>query len=384
MLFEFTTANRIIFGRGSLAELSSCLGSFGQRALVVTGSTPARARPLFDLLGELDITSETLSVSGEPTVETAQSGVELGRSANVEFVVALGGGSAVDAGKAIAALLANPGEPLDYLEVIGAGKKLTRSALPMVAIPTTAGTGSEVTKNAVLASQEHRVKVSLRDNSMLPDIALVDSELTHTVPRNVTAATGLDALTQCIEPFLSRLNNPLTDGIALTGIRAGARHVERAYLDGNDAEAREQMALCSLCGGLALANAKLGAVHGFAGPLGGMFPAPHGAICARLLPLVMTENLRALRLRMPQSALVARFSVVAAALTGTVNAKAEEGIAWLERLVRTLGIPGLASYGLSAHEIPILVEKAQRSSSMKGNPLELTGEELSGIVEKAL
>jgi alcohol dehydrogenase class IV len=384
MNFEFATASRIVFGRGSLAGARAYLGAFGRRALVVTGSTPARAQPLFELLKQLDIGSETLSVKGEPSVETALQGVDLGRKMKAEFVVGVGGGSALDAGKAIAALLANQGSPLDYLEVIGAGKKLQHPALPMIAIPTTSGTGSEVTKNAVLASEEHRVKVSLRDNSMLPDIALVDSELTHGVPKDVTAATGLDALTQCIEPFVSRLNNPLTDGFALTGIKAGARHLERAYSNGDDAEAREQMALTSLCGGLALANAKLGAVHGLAGPLGGMFPAPHGAICARLLPLVMAENLRALRARSPQNPLLTRFDVVAITLTSNVNARAEEGIAWLEALVDTLRVPGLASYGLTKNEIPNLVEKAQRSSSMKGNPLELSREELAGIAERAL
>ncbi len=243
-----------------------------------------------------------------------------------DLVVGMGGGSVIDAAKAIAALLTNPGDPLDYLEVIGRGLPLANACAPMMAIPTTAGTGAEVTRNAVLASPAHRVKVSLRSASMLPDVAIVDPELTLSMPPAVTAATGLDALTQCLEPFVSHLATPLTDGFCREGLARAARSLRRAYHHGSDVAARRDMALASLCGGLALANAKLGAVHGFAGPIGGMFDAPHGAVCARLLPLVMTANVRALEERSPNSPALVRYAEVAKIVTGDADASIADGV----------------------------------------------------------
>ena len=384
MNFEFTSAGRIVFGPGCLTGALAAVSDIGRRALVVTGRDAARADPLLVRLRELGIASTTLAIAGEPSVEVALDGVSRGREFEAELVLGFGGGSALDAAKAIAALLANPGDPLEYLEVVGRGKPLSAPALPCVAIPTTAGTGSEVTKNAVLASTQHRVKVSLRHASMLPRLAIVDSDLTLSVPKPVTAATGLDALTQCIEPYLSHLANPMTDAIALEGIRWGARSLERAYHDGNDRQAREGMALTSLFGGLALANAKLGAVHGLAGPAGGMSDAPHGAICARLLPLVLKTNLTALRKRAPRSPALARMSVVAQALTGDPRASAEAAVTWAERLVVALDIQGLDHYGLKHTQLSELVDKARRASSMQGNPIELTEAELTEIAERAL
>jgi alcohol dehydrogenase class IV len=321
---------------------------------------------------------------GEPRIEDALAAVAAGRALGVELVVACGGGSAIDLGKAAAALLANPQDPLEFLEVVGRGKPLLAPALPLIAVPTTAGTGAEVTKNAVLASAERRVKASLRHDSMLPAVALVDPELTLSLSPEVTAATGLDALTQCLEPFVSCLSNPLTDAIALEGLKRGARSLGRAFRDGADLSAREDMALCSLFGGLSLANAKLGAVHGFAAPIGGQFASPHGAVCARLLPLVMATNLAALRAREPQSAILERFELVAQALTGAPTATSADGIAFIEQLTSELAVPGLSSYGMTAADIPDLVSKATAASSMRGNPIALTPAELSEILGRAL
>jgi alcohol dehydrogenase class IV len=236
----------------------------------------------------------------------------------------------------------------------------------------------------VLASAAHRVKASLRHDSMLPALALIDPELTLSMPPAVTAATGLDALTQCLEPYVSCLHNPLTDALALDGIRRGARSLQRAFRDGSDLGAREDMALCSLFGGLALANAKLGAVHGFAAPIGGRFDGPHGAICARLLPLVMQSNVVALQQRAPQSQLLPRFARVAKVLTDDASAGIDDGIAFIQQLARELGVPGLASYGMTAGDIPELAAQAARASSMKGNPIELTSDELEQILRQAL
>ncbi len=384
MAFEFATSTEIVFGRGSLSSLSERLRGLGSRALVVSGADPSRSARVVELCGSEHVETALFAVSGEPSVEVVRDGVAKGRALGASFVIGVGGGSVLDAAKAIAVLLTNPGDPLDYVEVIGAGKKLTEEGLPCIAIPTTSGTGSEVTKNAVLASEEHRVKVSLRSLYLLPKLALVDSELTHSVPPNVTAATGLDALTQVLEPYVSRASNPLVDSLCLEGIRRGARALPRAFHDGSDADAREDMALTSLFGGLALANAKLGAVHGFAAPLGGMFDAPHGAICARLLPLVMEENVRALRARAPEHPALARYEAIARLLTGEATAQIEDGVRFATELVAELGIPPLSSYGMRENDIPAVVTRARVASSMKGNPVDLEERELAGILARAL
>jgi alcohol dehydrogenase class IV len=300
------------------------------------------------------------------------------------MVIGLGGGSVLDAGKAIAALLTNSGDLFDYLEVIGRGQPLKEPSAPYIAIPTTAGTGAEVTRNAVLASPEHKVKVSLRSPTMLPRLAVVDPELTYSMPPAVTASTGLDALTQVMEPYVSHLANPLTDAVCRQGIQRAGRSLRRAFDNGQDTEARKDMALASLFGGLALANAKLGAVHGFAGPIGGMFQAPHGAICARLLPFVMETNVNALASREPDSSALARYDDVARLLTGDDTARSADGVAWVQELSQALAVPPLSDFGMTQEDIPAVVAKAKNASSMKGNPIVLSEEELSAILAEAL
>jgi alcohol dehydrogenase class IV len=355
----------------------------GRRAFVVTGRTAERAVPLLEQLKERGVESTLFHVSGEPTTDIVLAGVQRARETGCDFVIGMGGGSVLDTGKAIAALLTNSGQLLDYLEVVGLGKPLTNAAAPYIAIPTTAGTGSEVTRNAVLASPQHHVKVSLRSPLMLPRLAVVDPQLTHSMPPTVTASTGLDALTQVLEPYVSSRANPMTDAICREGLGRAARSLRRAYEDGNDAAAREDMALTSLFGGLALANAKLGAVHGFAGPMGGLFPAPHGVICARLLPYVVEANVRALQARLPTSPALARYDEVAQILTGQTTAKAADGVTWIQGLCRALDVPPLSDFGLTEDDFPIVVEKARKASSMQGNPIVLTDEELVGILRQA-
>lgn len=384
MQFEFATATRIIFGPGVLKQAGSLAAELGHRALVVLGGTPNRAQPLLDLLAEAKISCTTFSVTSEPTVEVARAGTQWAREAQCDLIVGFGGGSVLDTGKAIAALLTNEGDPLDYLEVIGRGRPLTQPAAPYIAIPTTAGTGSEVTRNAVLGSPEHQVKVSLRSPFMLPRLALVDPELTYNLPPAITASTGLDALTQVLEPYVSNKPNPLTDAVCREGLRRVAGSLRRVYEQGDDHAAREEMALVSLCGGLALANAKLGAVHGFAGPLGGMVPGPHGAICAALLPHVMAINVQALQERQPASLARRRYDEVAQILTGNPQATARDGVAWVQELVTALHVPGLATYGLRPADFPELIEKASVASSMQGNPLKLTVAEMEAILSRAL
>jgi alcohol dehydrogenase class IV len=390
--FEFATATRIIFGAGTLREVGPLAAEMGSRALVVTGSTAlrqaqdksARAAPLLDLLAAQRIVTVTFSVSSEPTTEVARLGTQRARESDCDLVIGFGGGSVLDSGKAIAALLTNGGDPLDYLEVIGRGQPLSRPSAPYIAIPTTAGTGAEVTRNAVLASPEHRVKVSLRSPLMLPRLALVDPELTHSLPPEVTASTGLDALTQVMEPYVSNRANPLTDALCREGMRRAVRSLRRAYEQGDDAVAREDMALTSLFGGLALARAKLGAVHGFAGPIGGMFPAPHGAVCARLLPHAMAVNVLALQERSPGSEALRRYDQIARILTGNDKATADDGVAWVQELCQALQVPSLASYGMTPADLTVVIEKASVSSSMRGNPIQLTPDEMREILTQAL
>jgi alcohol dehydrogenase class IV len=383
--FEFATASRIIFGPGTLREVGPLAKSLGCRALVVTGKNPGRAEPLLGLLKEHGVETVIFPVATEPEIETVRQGVAAARAANCDLVIGFGGGSALDAGKAIAAMLANEGDLLDYLEVIGRGKALAHPSAPFIAIPTTAGTGSEVTRNAVLASPEHRVKVSLRSPFMLPRVALVDHELTHDLPPAITASTGLDALTQLIEPYVCSRANPMTDALCADGLCASARSLQRAVEQGRTSPAaRADMALASLYGGLALANAGLGAVHGFAGPIGGMFPAPHGGVCAALLPHVIETNLRALRQRQPDSEALRRYETVARLLTANGNATADAGIDWVRALVTRLHIPPLRTYGVQPADVSDLVEKSSKASSMKANPIELTKQELAETLSRAL
>lgn len=384
MIFEFATATRVIFGPGSAAQVTNVARGLGRRALVVTGRHPARAQTLVDALAVGGLEPVCFATPPEPSLDTARAGVAQAAAHDCDLVIAIGGGSAIDVGKAIAALVSNGGDPLDYLEVIGAGRPLTQPSLPMIALPTTAGTGSEVTRNAVLESPTHHVKVSMRSASMLPRVAIVDPALTLSLPPAVTASTGLDALTQLIEPFVSHRANPLADAIVRAGMPRAAGALRRAYHDGENLLARTDMALASLCGGMALANAGLGAVHGFAAPIGGMFGAAHGATCAALLPHVMAVNVQALQARAAESPALARYAEVARLLTGRDTATAADGIAWVQALVADLHVPRLATYGITQGDFDRILPRARAASSMGGNPIPLTDEELTEILVRAL
>jgi alcohol dehydrogenase class IV len=376
--FEFGTAGRVLFGAGRAAELPAVLAGLGTRALVCTGKDPARHA---GLLAGLGVPAEVFPVPAEPTVELARAGVAAAREHGADVVVAIGGGSVIDAGKAVAALLGNGGDPLDYLEVIGSGRPITRPAAPCVAVPTTAGTGAEVTANAVLASPAHRLKASLRSPLMIPRVALVDPGLTVSCPPPVTAASGLDALTQCLEPFVSGRANPLTDGLAREGLRRAAAGLRAAYADGGDLAARADMAVCALLGGMALANAKLGAVHGLAGVVGGTADVPHGLACARLLAPVIEANVRALPAGHPA---LDRYAEAARLLTGQPAATIEDGLAWIHETLVLLAVPGLAAFGLGPEHADEIAAKAMTSSSLQGNPVPLSHEDLRAALIQAL
>jgi alcohol dehydrogenase class IV len=381
MTFEFTTAARIMAGAGRAAELPEVLAGLGSRVLVCTGASPARHA---GLLAGLGLPAAVFPVAAEPTIGLARAGVAAAHEHGADVVAAIGGGSVIDLGKAVAMLLGNGGDPLDYLEVVGSGRKITQPAVPCVAVPTTAGTGAEVTVNAVLVSPVHRVKASLRSTLMIPRVALVDPQLTVSCPPPVTAASGLDALTQCLEPFVSVRANPLTDGLAREGLRRAAAGLRAAYLHGEDLAARADMATCSLLGGIALANAKLGAVHGLAGVIGGTADVPHGVACAALLAPVIEVNVRALRSGQPGHPALGRYTEAARLMTGQPAASIEDGLAWIRETVTLLAVPGLAAFGARPQHADDVAAKAAKSSSMQGNPVALSHSDLRVIFLQAL
>ena len=384
LTFDFTTPGRILFGRGSALQAASLARGFGERALVVIGGSTSRPAGLLDRFRREGLTCEVLQSSTEPTVDMVRDGVERARRLGSQLVIGLGGGSALDAAKAIAILATHPGDVFDYLEVIGGGRALDRPGLPAVAIPTTAGTGTEVTRNAVLASPSHGVKVSLRSPFLPPRLAIVDPDLSSQMPPDLTARVGCDALTQLIEPFVSLRANPLSDAVCREGLRLAASALAIAVHRGTDQEARSAMAAAALLSGLALANAGLGAIHGLAGPIGGMISAPHGSICAALLPLGMAVNLRALRERAPGGEALRRYAELGPVLTGDPTATADAAVAWAGMLVTDIGIPRLSALGLTTQMVPTVVERAVAASSTRANPIVLSPAELTEIVERAL
>ena len=377
--FDLALPRKVIFGSGRADELAALLPTLGRRVLLCTGSDPSRHRAL---LGDVEPVA-VVSVTREPTVDDVRAATEQARAAAVDAVVAIGGGSPMDLGKVVAALLGNGTDPLDHLEIVGRGVPPARPSVPFVAVPTTAGTGSEATANAPLRSPEHGLKSSVRSPHLLATVALVDPLLTLGCPPAVTASSGFDALTQCLEPFVSPQGNPATDAVAVEGLRRGARSLRRAYEHGDDREAREGMALCSLFGGIALANAKLGAVHGLAGVVGGMTDAPHGAVCAALLAPVVEANVAALREREPDSPALHRYTEAARLLTGRDDAGVDEGLDWLRTTVSALDVPPLGAVGLRTDTYPEVAEKAANASSMKGNPIRLRADELVAVLEAA-
>lgn len=380
MQFEFATAARILFGVGTRRQIPALAATLGNTPFVVTGKSPARNEWLIRELNG----PATFAVPGEPAVDLIRTGVERCRAMRCDVVIGVGGGSVLDSAKAIAALAPNSGEPLDYLEVIGKAQPLASAPLPLIAVPTTAGTGAEVTRNAVLGSPDHGVKASLRSPLMLPRIAVVDPELTIGVPPAITATTGLDAITQLIEPYVSIRANPVTDGFCLQGLPLAAVALRKCFADGADLAARTDMAAASLLGGLALANAGLGVVHGFAAPLGGMFDAPHGALCAALLRHGIAVNIRALRERDPDSQVLLRYRTLARLVSGDPSAPPEALAEWVQQLCRSLHIPRLGSYGIVCSDVPKIVGKAANASSMKSNPIILNRTELAEVLTPAL
>lgn len=377
MDFEFATSGRMVFGRGKAAQAAQLTSGWGGRAAWVKGRSSRFDELILTQYRAAGVELVPLSIQSEPTVAWAQEALAQLRDARVGFVLAVGGGSVLDAGKALAALLANPGEPLDYLEVVGRGLPLKQRSLPLAALPTTAGTGSEMTRNAVLRSREHGVKASLRSASMLPALALVDSSLTDTLGPQETATTGMDALTQLLEPLVCSRANPMVDALAVKGLELVARSLRKA-VTAPSGNARDDMALASTLGGMCLANAGLGAVHGIAAVVGGRYDAPHGAVCAALLGPVVACNLAALRISGDPKGTRSRYAL-AAGLLGC--GEVDDLPVSLTHLAQELGVPGLGAFGVKPEAAFELAKLSLQSSSMKANPVAL---EVDGLVQAIL
>ena len=345
MQFELTVPSRIMFGDGIISTIAPVLRQMGQRVFLIVGEKGADSSQILRVVNEANLDYLSAAVKGEPTIHLIDELLTLCRDFRPDIVLAFGGGSVIDAGKAVAVLMNNPGPVTDYLEVIGAGKELTNPGLPIVAIPTTSGTGAEVTRNAVLGVPEKRVKVSLRSAYLLPRLVVVDPQLTYSLPPEVTASTGMDALTQVLEPFISRKANAMTDIYCREGMRRIGGSFLTAYRDGSNEAARSDMSFGSLLGGLSLANAGLGAVHGFAGPIGGMFDASHGVICARLLPAVIEHNVKAFRRDKANTGLVSKITEAAQIITRQEDATPEGLVEWLADLCTQMNIPTSERYG---------------------------------------
>ncbi len=379
-MFTFATAGRIVVGAGASEQVPRIASELGRRVFVVLGKHGDEG--VAGLAGLPDETT-VWRWSGEPTVEGVRAALAAARQARPDVVVGWGGGSVIDLAKSVAVLLHDEADVLDHLEVIGRGLPLPATSVPVIAVPTTAGTGAEATANAPILSPEHGVKASLRSPAMLPAVAVVDPALTLTCPPTVTAASGLDALTQCLEALVTPKATPLTDALAREGLARAGRSLHAAYRHGDDLGARTDMSLAALLSGMALANAKLGAVHGLAAPLGGRLGAPHGEVCAAVLTATTETNVRALRQRDPGSAALERYGEAARLLTGNPDAEVEDCVRWIADTVASLGVRRLAALGLAPDDHGAVADAALAASSMAGNPVRLTHDEVLGILARS-
>ena len=384
MNFEFSTANKILFGQKVVHKLPDYLKSMGSVCLVIAGGHLKEDNLLIPQLESAGIEFDVVFVTSEPDAQIVEQGAKLAHEMDAEFIIAIGGGSTLDAGKAIAMLAANGGTVLDYIEVVGKGKQIKVPSLPVVAIPTTAGTGSEVTRNAVISLPEFKTKASLRSNYLLPSLAIIDPELTLHLPARETGWTGMDAITQVIEPYLSKKANPLVDAFCRPAIKRGIQTLPDCVESPDDLNAREGMAYVSLMGGMALTNAGLGAVHGFAAAIGGMYPIPHGAICACLLPVVFEANFKAMSEREKQNPAYDKYFELAGNILPIGQDNVGKLVDTIYKLKERLSIQGLNQWGVSSDNFEIIVKKAQEASSMKANPVLLTDQELYHILQDSV
>nr|WP_086940566.1 iron-containing alcohol dehydrogenase [Thaumasiovibrio occultus] len=379
-MFQFMTANQVIFGEGALNQSLSLLSKYGYSVLLVTGRNAERAEPVINYLMQQNMRYQQVSVWGEPVITMVEEMAAMGRKFAPDMVVAIGGGSVIDVGKALSALIPNQGSVYDYLEVIGRNLPFQRAPLPCIAIPTNAGTGSEVTRNAVLKSAQENIKVNIRNHVLLPDLAIIDPTLTYGMEAALSARSGMDAYTHLMEAYVCNAPNPLSDMVCEEGLRKLSEALFLAC-EQDDFRARADMSFASMLGGMARSNASLGAAHGLAASLGGRLEAPHGAITARLAPFVMAENIDVAK-HSGRNDVLQRYRRLAVLLTGDEHAKAEDAIRWTQQALTRLKIPPLQMYGLCASLFEDIADDALRSTAIKGNPLPLTKDRLVHILQE--
>lgn len=372
--FAIAEPRHIRFGRGEARAAVPDIAAMGRQVFVVHGRDAGRAEWLRQALTRAGCNVICIACPEEPTLAMLEAA--LADAKGRDLVVALGGGAAIDLGKAVAALVPAAGNVLEHLEVVGKGRPLAACPLPFVAIPTTAGTGAEVTKNAVIGVPEHRRKVSLRDGRMIAELAVVDPVLSDGCPSGVTLASGLDAISQVIEPYLCARANPYTDALCRAAIPLGLGALPR-LMRADDPAARDAMAWVSLSGGLALANSGLGAVHGLAGVIGGVTGAAHGAICGALLPHVLRANAEAVSGTPRRERIDEVLRWIGKAFG------AADGLGALANWMHGAGLPRLSAQGLEPRDHPAVAEAARASSSMRANPASLGAGDLVAILRAA-
>jgi alcohol dehydrogenase len=390
--FSLSRLPRIEFGPGALAKLPSLARGFGQRVLLVTGSGSLKNSPYWRAVTEgLEAHRMSwlhLAVPGEPTPQLVDEAVRTLSTEAIEVVVGIGGGSALDAAKAIAGLLQPGNSVMDHLEGVGPELPYRGPATPFIAIPTTAGTGSEATKNAVLSVQGPAgFKKSFRDERLVAEYALVDPDLLATCPPAVIAANGMDAFTQLLESYVSSRSGPLTDSLAWGGMKAARDGLIAFHSNPDDSDARERMAYAALVSGITLAQAGLGSVHGLAAPLGAFFPIPHGVACGTLVAEATRVNIERLRERDAAHPALQKYAQVGQLLAQRGELKRDDAhralIDTLNDWTRTLQLPRLGHYGVTAADIPRIVGNS-RGSSMKTNPITLDDRDIAEIVAARL
>jgi alcohol dehydrogenase class IV len=386
--FSISRLPRIEFGSGALAKLPAIAHGFGTRALLVTGAGSLKLSPFWPSvtsgLKAQGIAWLHLAIPGEPSPQMVDEAVRALRAETIDVVIGIGGGSALDAAKAIAGLLKSGNSVMDHLEGVGPELAYMGPATPFIAVPTTAGTGSEATKNAVLSVQGvDGFKKSFRDERLVAEYALVDPDLLATCPPAVIAANGMDAFTQLLESYVSSRAAPLTDSLAWGGMKAARDGLLALYADAGDSAARERMAYAAMVSGITLAQVGLGSVHGLAAPLGAFFPIPHGVACGTLVATATRINIETLRIREPAHPALEKYAQVGRLLSrqGQLDRDSAQAVLidTVEAWTRTLNIPTLAHFGVAQADIPRIVANS-RGSSMKTNPVHLEDSEIAAIL----
>lgn len=379
-MFQFMTATRIIFGEGALHSSLSVINQFGYSVLLVTGKDKQRAIPILNYLQAQNMRYQHVAISGEPNITMVEEAAVIGRRFKPDMVIAIGGGSVLDMGKALAAVIPNQGCVYDYVEVVGRNVPLKTKPLCFIAIPTTASTGSEVTRNAVLKSGQDKVKVSLRSPDMLADVAIVDPTLTYGTDQYTSGRGAMDAFTHLMEAYVCGEPNPLTDMVCEEGLRRLSRSVISGCKHDNH-KARSDLSFAALLGGMAITNAKLGAAHGLASALGGKLDAPHSVITARLAPHVMQENIKAAK-QAGRDDVIHRYRKIAQLLTARANANEYDGVLWVKMVLDKLELPLLGKFGVCQTSFEQVANDALKSVAIKGNPLPLNQDRLVYILKQ--